>query len=559
MTRFRSAAGALLLAAALAPAHARAQGEDARVLPRGWIEVRGGGIYTQFDSRFGSGGTQPLGETFQSQLQTVADRVLLPFVTPARAQLDSFFTGTAALVQNPVTPEAPGTGTLNARLAGDVRRAPFTLSYGLTDRLMVGITVPFERNGTAVAGLSFADGTLGINASQAANAAVLNRVGPAYAALGQAALLPTRGSPAGVELQRRVAALASGDTLLLPTHGISPAEVVANATLLGLTDEEASAFGAVSAATPFYLGDIELSARMRVVNRVRGYPFPDSADRRGFRASVAAAIRLPTGPHADTTFLLVIPRDVGHAGVSADVYGDWFVARRYWVSASAGFTKLLARDVLRRPFSAARPFPSDTVPFISVRRAPGSRLRASVMPRYRLTRELTFVAAYQFEHAGATAYSASEEVGEVGLGPVERSDGWTGHSVGIGASYSTMPAFFEGKTRFPLEFSLLYRNTVLGGGYAPHAGTIELGGRVLYQLVGRPRRPRPDTTAVDSAKPPPPPPPASSRPLVAPGETPAPAPPPPAPPRPAPPAPAPPTPPTPPRPTTAPARVEELG
>src|SRR5687768_7437377 len=48
MTRFRSAAGALLLAAVLAPAHARAQGEDARVLPRGWIELRGGGFYTQF-------------------------------------------------------------------------------------------------------------------------------------------------------------------------------------------------------------------------------------------------------------------------------------------------------------------------------------------------------------------------------------------------------------------------------------------------------------------------------------------------------------------------------
>jgi hypothetical protein len=544
MTRFRSAAGALLLAAVLAPAHARAQGEDARVLPRGWIEIRGGGFYSQFDSRFGPGGTAPLGDAFQAQLQTVADRVLLPLVTPARAQLDSFFTGTAARVQNPVTPEAPGTGTVNARLAGDVRRAPLTLSYGVTSRLMVGITVPFERNGTAVAGLSLEDGTLGVNANADANAAVLTRVGAEYAALGKASLLPTRGSPAGVELQRRVAALAAGDTLLLPTHGISPAELLANATILGLTAEEASAFGTVSAATPFYLGDIELSARMRVVNRVRGYPFPDSTDRRGFRASVAASIRLPTGPHADTTFLLVIPRDVGHAGVSADVYGDWFLARRYWVSASAGFTRLLAHDVLRRPFSATRPFPSDTVPFISVRRAPGSRLRASVMPRYRLTRELTFAAAYQFEHAGATAYTASEDVDEVGLGPVERIEGWTGHSVGIGASYSTMPAFFEGKTRLPLEFSLLYRNTLLGGGYAPHAGTIELGGRVLYQLVGRPRRPRPDTTAVDSARPlPPPPPPAPSRPVVAPGEdrpptrpAPRPAPPAPAPPPPAPPA-----------------------
>jgi hypothetical protein len=520
MMRFRSVAGALLLAAALAPAHARAQGEDARVLPRGWIEVRAGGFYTQFDSRFGPGGTVPLGDEFQTQLQTVAERVLLPLATPAKAQLDSFFTGTAARVTNPVTPEAPALGTVNARLAGDFRRAPFTLSYGVTSRLMVGITVPFERNGTAVSGLSLADGTLGLNPSADANAAVLTRVGASYAALGRAVLLPTRGSAAGVELQRRVSALAAGDTLILPTHGISPAELLASATLLAqLTGDEAAAFGTVSAATPYYLGDVEVSARFRVVNRVRGYPFPDSANAGGFRASVAATLRLPTGPHADTTFLLVMPRDVGHAGVSADVYGDWFLARRYWVSASAGFTKLLAHDVLRRPFGDTRLFPSDSVPFRSVRRAPGSRLRASLMPRYRLTRELTFAAAYQFEHAGATTYTASDDAGDVGLGPVERTDAWTAHSVGIGASYSTMPAFWEGKTRLPLEFSLLYRNTVLGSGFAPHAGTIELGGRVLYQLVGRPRKPKADSTAVDSAKPlPPPPPPAPSRPVVAPGE-----------------------------------------
>jgi len=536
MMRFRSVAGALLLAAVLAPAHARAQGEDARILPRGWIEFRGGGFYTQFDSRFGPGGTVPLGDAFQAQLQTVTDRVLLPLATPAKAQLDSFFTGTAARVTSPVTPEAPELGAVNARLAGDVRRAPFTLSYGLSSRLMVGITVPFERNATAVNGLSL-DGTLGLNPSADANAAVLNRVGASYAALGRAALLPVRGSPAGIELQRRVAELASGDTLVLPTHGISPAEMLASATLLAqLTGDEEAALGAVSAATPYYLGDVEVNARFRLVNRVRGYPFPDSAGAGGFRVSVAGTLRLPTGPHADTTFLLVMPRDVGHLGVSGDVYGDWFLARRYWVSASAGFMKLLAHDVQRRPFSDVQLFPSDTVPFRSVRRAPGSRLRASLMPRYRLTRELTFAAAYQFEHAGATTYTASDDAGDVGLGPVERTDAWTTHSVGIGASYSTMPAFWEGKTRLPLEFSLLYRNTVFGSGFAPHAGTIELGGRVLYQLVGRPRKPKADSTAVDSAKPlpPPPPPPPAPGPIVAPNERP------PARPAPPPPAPAPP-------------------
>src|SRR5215207_2071391 len=97
MKRSYLAAGALLLAA-LAPAHARAQGEDARVLPRGWVELRAGGTYAQYDSRFADGGTEPLGARFEAQIQTLADRLLEPVVPPLRTRLAAFFAGTAASV-----------------------------------------------------------------------------------------------------------------------------------------------------------------------------------------------------------------------------------------------------------------------------------------------------------------------------------------------------------------------------------------------------------------------------------------------------------------------------
>src|SRR3954451_19237126 len=120
MTRFRTAAGALLLLAAFLPAPVRAQViEDARVLPRGWIELRGGGIYTQYNSRFGDGGEEPLGALFSTQLQTLADRLLQPIVPPLQTGLAGFFTGTASKVTNPVTPAAINGGTVQARLAGD--------------------------------------------------------------------------------------------------------------------------------------------------------------------------------------------------------------------------------------------------------------------------------------------------------------------------------------------------------------------------------------------------------------------------------------------------------
>ncbi|HSU12804.1 hypothetical protein [Longimicrobium sp.] len=501
MTRFRTAAGAFLLLAAALPAPVRAQViEDARVLPRGWVELRGGGIYTQFNSRFGGGGEEPLGALFSTQLQPLAERLLDPILPPLQTGLTSFFTGTAAQVTNPVTPAAITGGAVQARLAGDFRRAPFTLSYGLTRRIMVGVTVPFERNGTAVTSLLLRGGDVGPNTEATTNAAILAKIDPAYAALGGGALLPVTGTPAAVELQRRALALA-GDTLKLPTRPINLNDLLASPPLAALlNEEETAALTQASAATGFQLGDVEVGARIQLVNGIRGYPFADSADRRGIRSTLAVSVRLPTAPRADTLFLLVIPRNAGHFGFSADLYNDFFLARKYWVTASAGYTQTFAASVLRRPFTVDRPFPSDTAVFRSVSSHPGSRIRAAVMPRYRLTREWSVAAAYQFEHGGATTYTASDELGDVVLGPVEQTAAWTSHSFGVGASYSTIEANLQGRTPFPVEFSILYRNSFAGSGFAAHSGTIEAGGRILYQLVGRPRRPRADSAATDSAR-----------------------------------------------------------
>ncbi|HEX6749589.1 MAG TPA: hypothetical protein VF092_20000 [Longimicrobium sp.] len=512
-TPFRTAAGALLLLAAAFPARARAQGEDARVLPRGYVELRGAGFYTQFNSRFGDGGSEPFGATFSAQLQPLAERLFAPIVPPLQTALSGFFTGTAGDVQNPVTPDAVTGGTVDARLAGDFRRAPFTLSYGLSSRIMVGVTVPMERNATSVSALFLTGGNVGINPAATANAAVLSQISATYAALGNSAFLPVTGTPAAEELQRRVRALTDGDSLQLPARAVNLTELLGIEALAGELDaEERAALASISAATPFHLGDIEVGARIQLVNGVRGYPVADTANPKGFRSTLAVSVRLPTASRADTFFLLQLPRDQGHFGVSADLHNDWFLARKFWVTASAGYTQLLPADVLRRPFSADRPFPSDSAtPLRTLRREPGARFRASLTPRYRLTREMSFAAAYAFEHGGATTYTAQDELGEVLLGPVETTEAWTAHYVGLGAAYSTIQAFLEGKTPIPIEFSLQYRNAFAGSGFAAHSGTVEVGGRVLYQLFGRPRRPRADTTATDTARalPAPPAPPAA--------------------------------------------------
>ena len=494
--RFRAAGALLALAAALLPAAARAQGPDARTLRRGWLEFRAPGIYQQYNSRFGDGGSEPLGAGFQAQLTPLAEGILDPLVGPVRTGLSAFFANTAAKVESPVTPADVTGGTLRAQLASDLRRAPFSLAYGVTRRISVSLTVPIERNGTAVTGLGFAGSNLGLNTQAAANAAVLSKIDTAYASLGRQTLLPVAGTPAALELQRRVKALAN-DTLVLPTAVASLSGLFAqNGLVTGLDAEDSLALRTTSAATRYYLGDVEAGVRLQLLNTSGGDSYALGRPT-GARAALSVNARIPTGPRADTAFLLIIPRNTGHFGVSGELTGDAFVSSRFWVTGSAGVAQLFGATILRHAFTAERPFPVDTVT-ASVRREPGMRLSAALLPRYRLTREMTFAAGYRLDHQGATTYSGD---GDVLLGPVERTDAWTAHSVSLGASYSTIEAFEAGKARVPFEVSLLYHNSFAGSGYAPHAGTLEVVARLLYQAVGRPRRARPaDSTAVDSAR-----------------------------------------------------------
>ncbi|HET7462252.1 MAG TPA: hypothetical protein VFJ82_13430, partial [Longimicrobium sp.] len=493
--RFR-AAGALLLAAALFPAAARAQGPDARTLQRGWLEFRAAGLYQQFNSRFADGGSEPLGAGFQAELTPLAEGILNPLVGPVRTGLSTFFANTAGQVQNPVTPAEVTGGTLRAELANDVRRGAFSLAYGLTRRITVQVTVPIERNGTPVTGLGFAGSNLGLNTQAAANAAVLAKIDTAYAALGRSTLLPVAGSPAAVELQRRVKALTK-DTLVFPTAVASISSLFQqNGLITGITREDSLALRTTSAATLFSLGDIEAGVRLQLMNTTGGASYALGRPT-GMRAALAVNARIPTGPKADTAFLLILPRQTGHFGVSGELTGDAFFSGRFWVTGSAAVAKLFGADVVRHAFSAARPFPEDSI-IITARREPGTRMSAALLPRYRLTREMSFAAGYRFDHQGATTYGGD---GEVVLGPIERTDAWTAHSLSLGASYSTIQAFEAGKARVPFEVSLLYHNSFAGSGYAPHAGTLEVVGRFIYQAVGRPRRPRAaDSTAVDSAR-----------------------------------------------------------
>jgi hypothetical protein len=467
------AARALLASLAVAaPARAAAQEAEAWVLPRGLLELSATGSYTGWDTRLDGA---PLGAEFLPLYQGLADRLLSGSVAPVDAALTDLFAFTtdpdpAGGDPGPVTP-----GTPSVRFAGDVRSVPFSLRYGLTRRLTIFATVPLERSGTVVYGPYLADGTLGLNPDTAANRNRLDDVDARFGPLGGSFLLPTAGSQAGIELQSRLREIEGVDTLVLPTRGVSYAELLARPALRAqLSEEEAAALGLNSTRRPYHLGDVQFGARFLLIRGPAGWPFPDTIVRRSLRTVVGARLRLPTG-QGDTRTFTELPPGGGHLGVGVDVLNDVFLSRRWYVNVAASGDLLLPADVMRQAFGEGRVFPADTA-LRTLRRVPGPRVALSVTPRWRLTDEISFNGEYALVAQARTRYEAPEGVVP---GVFEWRTGGVAQALGIGARYSSLQAYARGRARVPFELGLSLSNAVVGTLQAPDAFSVRINGRIF--------------------------------------------------------------------------------
>jgi hypothetical protein len=498
----RRALFVVFAAAALAPARAGAQETEAWVLPRGLLELSGGGLFMDYDSRLGFGGPA-LGSELLEPLRLATDRATAGHVAGVQTRLADFFASTTD-PEAGALPDSLTAGTLGLRLTGDVRVAPLTARYGLSNRLTVFVTVPIERRGTSAVGPYLLGGTLGINPNPSANANLLAEVDPRFGDLGGGLLLPVSGTPEAVELQSRLRAISPADTLSLPDAPVTVAELLGSPLAAAqLTAEEAAALTLTSARRPYGLGDVQLGARFLLRRGPAGWPLPDSVTGRSFRTAIGARVRLPTG-RGGVRFLTEIPPGNGHFGVGLDVLNDIFLSRQWYVNASASVDVLFPAEVQRLAFSAMRPFPADSA-VRTVRREPGPRLAVSITPRWRLTDEISFSGEYGLLAQGRTEYTGGEE----GLlqTPLEWRTGGSVHSLGVGARYSSLQAFARGRANVPFEVTLTVGRAIAGGGAAPNTGMVRLTGRVFVD----PRRfarllpggdPPADTLAQPPAAPP---------------------------------------------------------
>ena len=383
---------ALLALAALSPLPARAQGTDAYVAPVGTLRLGAGMTYFSYDSRFTASGEEaPLLAGLSSAALDAGSFAPLRESGQLMEQL----------LGRPVTAEEYTLGMPELRVFRSGVRAPLELGLGVLPRLELTARLPLLFGNGLVERLGFPTATLGLNPDPGANAAAFETLGAEYAPLGRLPFLPTAGSELGQALQA-----AANNTLSLPDSSLAalPRD---SAALAGLDQLLLGTYGLQAlAAEPdrWRPGDLELGARVQLVNTLGALPLPADSAGLNVRVSAWGSVRLPTGREPDTLSLAPMVEEVGLSGYRAGGSADLFWGPRFWVSASAGLEHLGAVEV-RRWVAPPAALLSDTALARTVRWSPGPRLAVRLIPRFRLAEALALGLELDWERRGESRFA----------------------------------------------------------------------------------------------------------------------------------------------------------
>jgi hypothetical protein len=439
----------------------------------------------------------------------------VPTLAPAEDRL-------RALAGEPETPRLR-LGSTRGRFSANEQVLPMRLSYGVLDRLTVGVTVPVVRrrvdtllrlspDGANVGRNPADDIQFGVpdflSGSQAAlsdlQAAVdawcaengeedpqcqsgralteefgsfLSELSTAYE---EEALFPLAGSDLGGLLAARWTAVRDGaagwsaeapESLPLAMQGIG------DETFRSLAIEPAWGATGFPGETPkafLLLGDVEAHVAVALLN-------PDPAGGQEsvrIRSSLVGTVRFPTGTPDSlrTVAPLDPPRGVG--AIELKSVSDILLPGRFATLAVVEVGRWGSRDLTLLAPDRGRPFvPGATR--AQVRWTPGDHLRVAVTPRFHLHRALSLGAGWSYLARGPDRYESLDPEGPALFQP-ER--GPRLHRLSLELRFAALePPASETMLR-PLEFMIRGSRTVSGSGpLAPVEQGIEFGGRLTLK------------------------------------------------------------------------------
>lgn len=510
--------------------------EDARTLPKGTVRFRVLNAWTRFEDVYDAAADSanhlhPLGNAFSSGMLGVRE---IPSLLPAQNALRTL-TGDPNLQLN--------VGQLVSSADSRVVTTPFTLEYGVTNRLTVGVMVPLVQTRTTVfvelnprqrapghvpRGVSLANvgpNPARLNNSNAvsANSALLAEMGRAHSALqsyldgcqssgscsAQAVAQANQLLAQTASDSSAVATLYGVDTQASPFAPYGPVQTTIVSNLTALQNSvnsllgSAYAFGAPSGAQA--LAALQQLQQLATAVPGIGYDslgspdrigvgdvevsaafklldsFGDSTRHTGLRALMRGVVRLPTGlPSFGST-----PFEVGtgthQTGGDLAAIVDAKFSRRFMTTLAAQYTAYFTNAaILRVPNSDYALFPLQ--PAVPGTWREGNALQLEATPRIQLTSYFSFHGAYAMRHQAAPQYTTADG----SAAPV--FDATTEQRVGVGFEYSTVSQYITGRASFPFEVVFTHLETLAAtGGVTPKYRRDQLEFRIYYRLF-RPGR-----------------------------------------------------------------------
>jgi hypothetical protein len=494
---------------ALSAAPLSAQTVDDPIVPRGTLFFRLDASATNVDGTYGPDGKIALGSEFEGHVLGTGTLPEFDLIAERFRVLAGEASGRALRI-----------GTTEARFLAEERAVPLQLSYGILDRLTLGVTVPLVRKRVETSlGLSpqnsnvgqnpFASDFTGVSAflTGAATAvsatttavnercttageqdpdcisgrALLSETTAFLDQLDQAyrtePIFPLAGYELGVAIAGRWQALeaelvgwgAEGSgTLPLATQGVTQTTFE---TLGVRPGWPLAGFPLETPPVHLGLGDIEVSAALGLL---RPDPPSPTGERSGVDviASVVGIARFATGS-ADS-LRAVGPTDPprGVSGFTVRGVTDLLITPRLSVMGTAEAGTSGSRDLTFLGASRSPgPF-TQGVSRIQARWSPGSHLRLSLTPRFQFGPGLSLGVGWHFLRKGAGDFEPLDDPSPVTGTFTEVTA--TQHRLAVELRYVAMQMPNLDSVPFPFEILLRGSQSVAGSGGAPAEARAEL-------------------------------------------------------------------------------------
>ncbi len=379
--------------------------DNAEVLPKGVFRATvNSKFYLPIDERFNPEGDV---ESAAFDYNTTLDSM----VFPALGMIESAFGMPAG---------SANVGDSVAAFEYDVDIVDIGLAYGLTDKLTVGITIPyFWVKNTVTREIDTTSATVGLN--------------------------PFFGSPADPFLGSPLVPIALGGIPLTTEQVIELLRDGLDIDGDGSADIQGFGYEDFTTWSHNDVGDIDVGARYQYLKNDN------------WQLAATGGVRIPTGYIDNKDNLVDNKFGNGVYALFLHLNNDYTGIENMVLNATIRYDLILPADeVLRVPDDVDRPISMNKE---EVERNLGDVIELEASAKYTFLKTLTAGLTYKYGHAFKT-----QVTGDMGFAyeSLENETDYTEHVLIVGLSYSTIPLYMEKKFPIPFKASVSYRNRFAG-------------------------------------------------------------------------------------------------